>query len=359
MRILDPVPNPKILSLLLTLQCTAECKHCGTLSSPRSKGRLDAGTARRLISEAGDLSYDSVVFTAGEPTLYGNDLYELIALARSLGLPTRMVTNAHWATTSVRALTMLRRCQSAGLGEINYSTGDEHARFVPIENIVRGIRAALDVAMPVAVMIEVVAGNAVSKAALLAHPFFQQQISPDEAAQITFSESPWMPLDEKHLERYPEGLATNAANIGRRLGCDSVINTTTVLADGKIMACCGLGTRTIPELEIGSVFKDHVRDARARAEGDFLKRWIRHEGPERILQWAAEKNPAIEWEDQYAHRCQACKRLYTDPLVRAEIRQHYEEKIIDVLYGEWLLHHYAPEETEAAAVVDTRHHLPI
>lgn len=343
MNILDPLPDPKVLSLLLTLQCTAECRHCGTMSGPRVKGRLHADIARRLIREAGNLSYDSVVFTGGEPTLYGVELYDLIEFASSLSLPTRIVTNAHWAKNRERANTVLQRFATAGLREINFSTGDEHARFVPISNIIWGIRAALDAAIPAAVMVEVVSDRSITKKGLLSDPTFCSLIAPEEADQIIFSESPWMPLDEKHIERYPLGLATNAENIGRRLGCDSVINTTTVMADGRVMACCGLGTRSIPELEIGHIPKDSLQDLRQRAEGDFLKRWIRNEGPERILQWAAEKNPAIEWENLYAHRCQACKRVYTDPLVRAEILQHYEEKILDVLYSEWLLHGYQPQ----------------
>jgi MoaA/NifB/PqqE/SkfB family radical SAM enzyme len=310
------------------------------------KGRLSSDIARRLISEAQALHYDSVVFTGGEPTLYGNELFSLIAFAVSCSLPTRIVTNAHWAKDRDRATAMLHRFKASGLGEINYSTGDEHARFVGLDRVVWGIRAALDVGIPVAVMIEVVVGNAVSKAKLLTHPLFQELISEDEVHEITFSESPWMPLDETWLEHYPPGLATNAANIGRRLGCDSVINTTTIMADGKIMACCGLGTRTIPELEIGHISVDSISDVRERANGDFLKRWIRNEGPERILQWAAEKNPDIKWENQYAHRCQACKRLYTDPLVRAEIKKHHEEKILDVLYSEWLLHHFDLETAD-------------
>ena len=56
-----------------------------------------------------------------------------------------------------------------------------------------------------------------------------------------------MPLDKFEVEHYPEGLASNRDKIGTRVGCDSIINTTTVMVDGKIMACCGLDSRSIPE----------------------------------------------------------------------------------------------------------------
>lgn len=339
MNILDPVTNPKILSLLLTRQCTAQCEHCGTHSGPKVKGRLPRIQAEQLIWEAHALSYDAVVFTGGEATLYGEDLYALIELAYQLALPTRIVTNAHWAKDLNRASSIVHRLKASGLCEINFSTGDQHARFVPLTNIIWGIRAALDADMPVGLMIEVLSERLITKADLLESTAFKNIIHSDEIHRITISESPWMPLDEAHVAEYPPGLTTNADNIGRRLGCDSVINTMTVMPDGKMMACCGLGTLSIPELEVGHVDRDRLATVRQRAEDDFLKRWIRNEGPERILQWAAEKNPDIHWENMYAHRCQACKRQHTDPLVRSEIESHYEEKVLDVLYSEWLLHH--------------------
>ena len=37
---------------------------------------------------------------------------------------------------------------AAGLKEINFSTGDEHVKFVPINRVVNGVRAALDRQLP-------------------------------------------------------------------------------------------------------------------------------------------------------------------------------------------------------------------
>ncbi|MBB4910085.1 hypothetical protein [Actinophytocola algeriensis] len=53
-------------------------------------------------------------------------------------------------------------------------------------------------------------------------------------------------------------------------------------------------------------------------------------------------DPSIEWENMYAHRCQACKRLYSDEAVRAVIAAHHQKKIADVLFKEWLLFYFRP-----------------
>jgi hypothetical protein len=49
----------------------------------------------------------------------------------------------------------------------------------------------------------------------------------------------------------------------------------------------------------------------------------------------------------YAHRCQACLRLYQDPAVRSVVREHYQDKVPDVLFSEWLLHECRPEFTDS------------
>src|SRR5262249_36577895 len=150
----------------------------------------------------------------------------------------------------------------------------------------------------------------------------------------------------RKVEQYPPGMATTSQTLPLRTGCTSCLGTTTIQADGRIGACCGLGMRSIPELQIGHVATTTIAEADAEAEQDFLKRWIRLEGPERILAWAATHDPEIEWEGMYAHRCQACMRLYKDRRVRDVIAEHHEEKLADVVFGEWVLYHYEAGEDD-------------
>jgi len=75
-------------------------------------------------------------------------------------------------------------------------------------------------------------------------------------------------------------------------------------------------------------------------------------GPEKILAWAATKDPSIQWENKYAHICHACRELYHDTRVRTVIRKHYEEKLMDVYFKYWLLTSYQPNlETENQELV--------
>lgn len=335
-----PQRTPRILSLMPTYRCTAACKSCGTLSSPHAKGRLTASQVRQAITQAADAGIELVVFTGGEATLEPELLFEGLNLATGLGMKTRLVTNAHWAVTEDEATQYAQRLREAGLGEINYSTGDQHARFVPVEHVLRAVRSGVAVGFTPAVMVETIATAKVTSERLERHPYQMETRRIYPGRVIKFNDSPWMPLNPGKSEIYPDGLAVDASNLARTRGCDSVLQTTTVQADGAIGACCGLGMRLIPELNLGHIDKTSIATAIADGEDDLLKRWIRLEGPERILAWAAEKDPSIKWEGMYAHRCQACLRLYKDPAVRDVIADHYQEKVPDLLFGEYLLYQF-------------------
>ena len=336
-----PLSTGRTLSIMPTFQCTAACKSCGTLSSPRDATWLRPELMFSAIDQAADNGYSVVVFTGGEATLAGDQLIDGIRHAVQLGLSVRLVTNAWWASDIENARQSVANYREAGLSEINFSTGDQHRRFVPIENVIHATEAAIEHGLPVGIMIEVINSRTTMKETVQNHPEYIRLSREFPNAQVVIHESPWMPLSPMRTYSYPEGLAANRNNLAVRTGCDSVLGTTTIQADGRIGACCGLGMRLIPELQIGTIEETSLEDADKRAADDFLKRWIRVEGPERILAWAAEIDQNIEWEDMYAHRCQACLRLYKDPKVRHVILQHHHEKLADVLFGEWLLFGYA------------------
>jgi organic radical activating enzyme len=346
--------GPKTLSVMPTFTCPAECADCGTVSSPRDRTNLPLDTILAGITQATRAGFANVVFTGGEPTLRWKDLLAAIAHARGLGFPTRLVTNAHWAVSLERAGERLDELLAAGLDEINYSTGDEHARFVPMERVVHATIAALERGLRPHVMVELREQRRVSKQDVLEHPLIAA-LPAEERDRIHINESPWMPLDPSRVERYPDGLVTNRANVGVRTGCDSILQTYVLQADGRIGSCCGLGMRIIPELNVAlAQGEDFLLRAIEEAENDFLKVWIHYKGPEKILAWAAEKDPSIDWEDRYAHRCQACLRLYQDPVIARVVREHYMEMVGEVLQCAWLDDVHIPEQLGETVKVNPR-----
>lgn len=331
------LPIARTLSVMLTHKCNAECTHCGSLSGPKVGGRAEVEMVFAAIDQAATTGFANVVFTGGEPTIYFEDLLACISHAKMRGLLTRTVTNGGWCKTPERTASKLRRLIDAGLDEINFSAGDEHQRFVPLEHVINGIVASLDHQVPIHLMIEKVKTRAITKSIVLEQEPLRSHALLD---RLGISESPWMPLDPFSVSDYEAGHTANTENVSQFAGCDSILQTYVIHPKGEVTSCCGIGARVIPELRSEHDFDGSDEGALsaliAEAEEDFLKLWMRQEGPEKILAWAAEHNPNIKWENMYAHRCQACARIYADPEVRTVLLERYEEVLADVLAKSYL-----------------------
>ncbi len=223
------------------------------------------------IDEAFKLQYKAIVFTGGEATLAGPNLLKGITRASSYGLAVRLVTNAHWAVNERISDKRLSEFASAGLTEINFSTGDQHSRFVSISNIIRATKSSVKYGIPVSIMVETIKGSSVTKDFIESLPDFIELRLMYPNSFIKLFESPWMPLSPEERNEYPDGMAINQLNLPRVRGCDSILKTTTIQADGRIGACCGLGMRQIPELQLGHIDDISIAEAERISSRDFFK----------------------------------------------------------------------------------------
>ena len=335
--------GPRTLSIMPTFRCVSHCASCGTLSTPHDKTSLSLQAILTCIHEASRLNFANIVFTGGEPTLCWRNLLEAIKETRKLGLMTRLVTNAYWATTPNRALKKIQTLKDAGLDEINFSTGDEHAKFVPTPHIMNAIIASLASGFKPAVMIEDRSERIITKEDILSCPEIKKFISRDQYC-LALADNPWMPLDPFEVVHYRSSVTANHDNLDSFIGCDPILQSLTILSDGNISTCCGFGTRLIPELVVSNINEpDFLAAAIENTENDFMKLWLRYEGPMKILAWAARKNPAIRWEDMYAHHCQACLRIYKDATVKQTIKENYQEKIGQIISSAWMEEVFIPK----------------
>lgn len=265
------------------------------------------------------------------------DVMAGLARAKAHGLSTRLVTNGFWARSEAAASDMVTRLAEAGLDELNLSTGDEHVRWVPPEAVIRGAKHGLAAGLTTAIMVEMRKGGSLTKAAIKAHPEYRAAVDALGGLEPRIVESPWMPVDPDRSGDYDAGVAVTSDTVCSSAGCESVLTTITLLADGTYAACCGLGVRELPDLHIGHVETQSLAQVEKSARDDLLKSWIQVEGPFAILDWAARHDPDIEWSGRYAHKCQACLRLYRDPKVRQVILDRYEEKLADIVFSKLVL----------------------
>jgi len=329
---------PHTLTLLTTDRCPSACRGCGLAAGPGGRHRLSLVCMRRVIDQAAELGVQLVVFSGGECFLLGSALDQAVAHAVSRGLLTRCVTNAFWARTLDRALRRLERIQKAGLGEINFSTGDRHRQFVPLAAVINAMTAAVRLRMRCSVMVELHRRRKLTREVLLADERLRPaKADPAFAELIKVVESPWI---ESGLDQPADQDAEHritAANLDGRGGCSSVLGTLTVDPWGEVGACCGITRRWIPELSMGSLDRSSLAELAAEAREDLVKLWLMAEGPEHILAWATTHDPEIRWEGRFAHQCHACAEVYRNPRVRRVIRRHHAEKLLDIAFQKWLL----------------------
>jgi hypothetical protein len=327
---------PRSLCIMPTFQCPAQCRHCGTNSHPREATWLSSEHILGAIDQAAAAGFVEVVFTGGEPTL-ADRLSVWMRHARRLGLSIRLVTNAHWAQTQEAAGRCLDELIANGLTHVTVSTGDEHVRFVPLASVINAARGCVERKLPATIAVEASMGRAVSARALQDNACFQEIWASFPDAALDVVDSTWMPLSPFRYGRYGKDETVNKDNLDRRRRCEQIFSTTTLQADGTLSPCCGLGIRFTADLKLGNIRDVSLQEADALARQSFLGRWISTEGPERILAWAAGQDPKIDWEDRYAHQCQACIRVLSDPQVRALVDARRHEKAPTVEFLETLL----------------------
>lgn len=323
--------HPRTITILGTYKCTAMCTNCCFGSGPSLTQRLDLRDILAFIDEGSrHPTVENVVFSGGECFLLGNDLVRAVELATEKGLRTRCVTNGYWAKSLNHGRKRLRQLVDAGLRELNVSTGDYHQEWVAEESVINAACLGVELELEnTVVVVELQKTRRVTATRLLESARLRDLLR-TASDRFSITESPWMPMAADETIDQPSERVLTRNNVHSRHGCKSVFSTIVVTPARHVGLCCGLSRELIPELN--AAWGEHeLCELLAEAGRDFMKIWLFVEGPERILAWAAHKNPEIEWENRYAHHCHACLALFQDPVVRRTIAGHYRERVDDVL----------------------------
>ena len=326
--------EPNAVSLIVTDECTAACTNCCFNCSPRKGTSMSADEAKEYIKNSVDAfkSLKLVVLTGGEPFLLGiNFLTEVIGYAKSLNLHTRIVSNAFWATTPQKTAKYINALVKAGLDEINFSTGDEHQKYVKIENIVNACIESVKSNLMVAVNVESHAGSNFKNMALLENTQYKDFFSNKKNAEkIKIINGLWSSLDRNY-----EAFEYNKNEIellkNMKKGCDSIFNIYSVFPNGDLAACCGLTVAKMDHLQLGNLKKMDLKLLYENQYRYFINLWIRIEGPYKIIEFLTSKEPELG-KLPLNHVCQVCNYLFNNEKVVAAVSKYYVEKIPEVFF---------------------------
>lgn len=307
------------------------------------------------IEAAGALgSVRTVVFSGGECFLTFESLVESIERATALGMNTRCVSNGYWAKNIDRGRVMLHRLRAAGLKELNISTGDQHRRFVTLQAVENAAVLGVEANMVTRVVVEERVGREETAATFSSRPVIRELLARGDKGRresdFDVLESPWMPMD--HRKSIDSNRLLDVRKLPGCNGCSSIFTTIVRSPEGNLGICCGLPRRMIPEMN-RPFDAANLEVLLQHAGGDFLKIWLFTDGPEKILAWAASHDPKIVWENRFAHQCHACLAIFKDERVGQVVREHYRERVDDVLLRySAILNRQSPQSTAVSNLTE-------
>jgi radical SAM family protein len=316
----------KTICFLTTYRCNAQCDFCEC--GPKARERIELVDMLRLIDEAAALGTISVVvFSGGEPTLLGGELFIAIRHASSKGLMTRVVTNGWWGRTPEKAEAFVDRLLSAGLTEINISIDDLHQEWIPLEHVRNSFLACYDRRLKCLIAHKRTKSATITRQSL--EEYFGITFA-DYRRGATFTHEEECRLIATSTV-IPVGRNEELAKLDDHLytdwrgSCGSVLNDVIVGAGTNFLPCCGIITKGLPELTRNDLRTTRLIDAIDEANNDVMLNWIALEGPAAIAEFVKDKDPTVHFEDDYVGICHICDEVLRRPDVRRVLAAHIDE----------------------------------
>lgn len=320
--------SPYTASILLTYRCTAACDECCFSCSPKSpKSLISFDEIKKFIDQIIKIpSIKIVVFSGGECFLEYELLKNSIKYAHDLGLLTRCVTNGFWGKSFNLAQKKMNELCECGLDEINFSTGDSHQKFVPLQNILNCVRASIDNSLSVCVSVETNKSKNFKVDDFLTHEYYLTYIknSPN-ISNLKLIPATWVSFHTDTVYQFDESVISHGENVG----CTGIFDTIVLDAQKNIIGCCGLTSKDIKEFQLGSIENVDLQVVLDKHVKDFLKIWIFVDGPQKIVttvsNWLGIPSPT------YAHKCLYCAYLYNNKDILKEIKNKYKDIQEDIV----------------------------
>ncbi len=326
------IPFLKNIALMQTFKCTIACQHCIMEAGPHRNEEMDYEDSIEWLDQARRYRngyIQGLALTGGEP-FYNLDLLQRVSnYGRESGFTVSAVTNASWATSKDRALSVLKSLPSVRL--LCISADQFHQKFIPFDYIRNAANAADQCKM-------------IYSFAVCTPNFHDPQYVKimDDLAEITGGErkvriSLTFPVGraEVRSKSFDYEITTEPPAGACQMACSPVI-----FPDGKVMGCIGpvLKLDTDHPLVLGNLRENSLAEILDRAESNTFLHAIRIWGPHKILSLLKERYSDLSLPAEFIANCNCdvCYRLFKDEKILElldQIQEEDEELRQEIAYG--------------------------
>lgn len=332
-----------VLTLIVTNECGARCSHCLSESFPGGGLKMSSEEVQAAVTQSEQMmELSAVVFTGGEPTSLGEQLFEDIAWVSNRGHRTRVVTNASWADSDKNANAMVSSLRDSGLDEINFSLDDFHANWIDPMCVKRAYCSSTDKGFTT-----VAIALARSSNSKINEEWVLDNIDPDidvmdsrEFGKRGFSarqDGTMYALITHEYSRIGRGrrLASryfdeNPLLLLKDQPCEESLNSLTIDYCGNIAGCCGLKLQDNKMLVIGNTHYGSIRDQFEKGCEDTVLRVLREKGPRYLLNKLLSWNSSLVVRGKYGSMCEICEDISMNKKAMATLEKHLEELDADL-----------------------------
>lgn len=333
------MPLPQVLTILTTNRCTAECDHCCMNSGPDRSETMEEATVTTVIKELHALSpLKAIVFAGGEPTLAMRSLRSGINCCHSLGIPSRMVTNASWATSYAKARKMLEKLRKWGLNELNISADDFHLPYIPFEYVVHVWKASKNMGFE-----SVIIANSAAPNSLVTPGFIMARLS--ETLPLRFAENGQFQFGasgnsdgtfygisntrlqklERAADRLPESMFQSIENIESIGGrCPHAVRSAALSPTGRLLSCCGFELVGNEVLDLGDTSEHVISDLIDGANNNPIIKGISNLGPVYMKEIVEQVAPEVKFPKNFGSMCEVCRSVVKNPRAVKALRQNID-----------------------------------
>jgi len=145
----ERILRPRDLGVIMGYRCQCACKHCLYNCGPTWRDWMSPETLREALRAASAWGPGfQVHLTGGEPFLNFDLLLDGVRIARELGIPRYVETNAGWCVDVDEVAERFTTLWEAGLQVVLISCSPFHAERIPLARTVMAIEQALAVFGP-------------------------------------------------------------------------------------------------------------------------------------------------------------------------------------------------------------------